>query len=110
MCYYDATETKDNTLTQSSIDVMKKLDGPLTLTTYVNLLSEHYYYGLPKSYNEDIDRFERYIRFKPEIEMKYVYYYHKTYFPLLDTRYPNLNDEERARRISDISRTNQSTS
>ena len=106
MCYYDATETKDNTLTQSSIDVMKKLDGPLTLTTYVNLLSEHYYYGLPKSYNEDIDRFERYIRFKPEIEMKYVYYYHKTYFPLLDTRYPNLNDEERARRISDISNIN----
>ncbi len=41
-CYYDATEMKENTLTQNSIDIMEKLDGPLTITTYANLFDENY--------------------------------------------------------------------
>lgn len=42
-CYYDATEMKENTLTQNSLDIMKKLDGPLTITTYVNMFDENYF-------------------------------------------------------------------
>ena len=76
-CYYDATEMKANTLTKNSLDVMKDLDGPLTITTYVNMLDEDYFRFLPKYYNDDMKQFEKYIRFKPEIKMKYVYYYDK---------------------------------
>ena len=36
MCYYDATETKRNTLTPNSQEVMSKLEGGMTITTYVN--------------------------------------------------------------------------
>jgi len=100
--YYDTTEMKNNTLTQSSIDVMKKLDGPLTITTYINMLDEDYFRGMPRYYNEDAKRFEQYIRFKPEMKLKYVYYYDKVNNPSLDRRYPNLSDEERLAQICDV--------
>lgn len=103
MCYYDATEMKSNTLTQNSQDVMKKLDGPLTITTYVNILDEKYYVGMPQYYNQDFERFEQYVRFKPEIKMKYVYYYDKANNPDLDRRYPTLSDKERMEKICDAS-------
>ena len=54
---------------------MKKLDGGLTLTTYVNLLDDTWYNGSPSYKNYDMERFERYVRFKPEMKIKYVYYY-----------------------------------
>lgn len=101
-CYYDATEMKDNTLTQGSIDVMEKLDGPLTITTYVNMLDEDYFRGMPRYYHEDVERFEQYIRFKPEMKLKYVYYYDKVNNPSLDRRYPELSDEERLAKICDV--------
>lgn len=98
-CYYDATEMKANTLTKNSLDVMKDLDGPLTITTYVNMLDEDYFRFLPKYYNDDMKQFEKYIRFKPEIKMKYVYYYDKVDNSSLDQRYPGLTDEQRAEKI-----------
>lgn len=75
MGYYDATRMKTRTLTENSQKVMEMLDGPLTITTYVNLLENNVDVGLPRSYNSDVGRFEHYRRFKPEIKMKYVYYY-----------------------------------
>lgn len=97
--YFDATETQSNTLSEGSRKVMEQLDGPLTITTYVNFLDENYFSGLPAGYNEDFERFEKYIRFKPDIRMKYVYYYDKVYNPLLEKRYPDLSDLEKAERI-----------
>lgn len=47
MCYYDATETKRNTLTPNSQEVMGKLEGGMTITTYVNFLDRDYYIGGP---------------------------------------------------------------
>ena len=73
--YYDATATKTNTLTLASQDVMNKLTGGLTITTYVNLLEGNYHEGLASNRNVDKRRFDQYTRFKPEIKMKYVYYY-----------------------------------
>lgn len=100
-CYYDATEMKENTLTRQSLEVMEKLDGPLTITTYANMLDENYFRALPRYYNEDFERFEKYIRFKPEIKMKYVYYYDKVNNPSLEQRYPGLTDEQRVKKICD---------
>ncbi|MFR7808224.1 MAG: Gldg family protein, partial [Butyricimonas faecihominis] len=73
--YYDATHTKANTLTPNSQEIINKLDGGLTITTYVNILDQYNWLGYPKNYNDDIRRFEQYTRFKPEIKMKYVLYY-----------------------------------
>ena len=100
MGYLDVTATKMNTLTKNSQDIVSKLDGGLTITTYVNLLDTKFNVGLPKYKNQDMRRFERYTRFKPEIEMKYVYYYDKANNPKLDERYPDLNDRERMKKLA----------
>lgn len=93
--YYDATYTKSNTLSKESQEIIKQLDGDLTIVTYVNLLDEVFYAGLPRNRNQDFERYEKYYRFKPDMKMKYVYYYDKAYNPSLEWRYPNKTDEER---------------
>ena len=98
--FYDATYTKVNTLTPNSQDIVKQLEGGLTITTYTNLLDENYWIALPGSINADLERFEKYVRFKPEIKMKYVYYYDKVKNEDLDKRYPDMSDEERARELA----------
>ncbi|WP_026207721.1 Gldg family protein [Butyricimonas synergistica] len=95
IAYYDVTATKVNTLTPNSQEIMKKLDGGLTLTTYVNLLDDTWYNGSPGSKNYDMKRFERYVRFKPEMKIEYVYYYGKGTSPHYDKVYKDLSTEER---------------
>jgi ABC-2 type transport system permease protein len=95
MFYFDATRTKQNTLTPNSQDIVAKMDGKLTINTYVNILDRYYWIGMPKSELQDINRFKQYLRFKPEIKMKYIRYYDKANNPDLDKRYPTLNDRER---------------
>ena len=59
---------KQNTLTPNSQEIINKLKGGLTITTYVNILDKYNWVGYPKEYNNDIRRFEQYTRFKPEIK------------------------------------------
>mgnify|MGYP005932878887 CR=1 FL=1 len=100
MTYYDATATKMNTLTSNSQEVIAKLSGKLTITTYVNVLDEKdLWAGLPVNMKNDQELFRPYMRFKPEIEMKYVYYYDTVINPSQDRRYPHLNTEQRAKEI-----------
>ena len=100
-CYYDATEMKNNTLSQNSIDVMEKLDGPLSITAYVNMLDDDYYRAMPRYYKDHEKQFEKYIRFKPEIKLNYVYYYDSIQNAALARRYPGLDYEQCLARICD---------
>lgn len=93
--YYDSTYRKSNTLRPSSQAIMGKLNGGFKITTYVNMLDGNSFIGLPSSYKSDVGSFEKYIRFKPEIEMEYVYYYHQTENPILDRQFPKLDAEQR---------------
>lgn len=102
MSYYDTTQTKENTLTVKSQEIMEKLDGDLKIVTYVNILDKDYYNGIPTAINNDFERFKKYVRFKPEIEMEYVYYYDKSDNENLYSRYPGLTEEEIARKVADI--------
>ena len=104
MAYYDGTKTKANTLTQNSQDVVKQLKGGFTITTYVNILDEFFWIGLPHSEIADRNRFKQYTRFKPETKMNYVHYYAKAKNPSLDKRYPNLSDEERMKEYARVHR------
>jgi len=81
--YWDVTRGKSRTLTTATQKIIKELgDDPIEITTYVNLLENHYYYGLPESRNYDLARWEPYMRFKKHIDLRYVYYYDSSY---LDT-------------------------
>ncbi|MDD3039998.1 Gldg family protein [Bacteroides sp.] len=100
--YYDSTANMRNTLTQASQDIMEKLDGELKITSYVNLLDDNYSIGLPRQLKFDYERFEQYIRFKPEIKMDYVYYYDEANSQL-DFRLEGCNTiEERAQKMAKI--------
>jgi ABC-2 type transport system permease protein len=76
--YLDMTRTKSRTLTAASQEIAAQIDGPLEITTYVNLLDQNVYFGLPQSRNSDLAQFEKFQRFIPGIKMKYVYYYDVT--------------------------------
>lgn len=93
--YYDATYAKYNTLVEGSQKVVKNLEGPLTIHAYVNMLEKNFGIGVPKNYKKEIDRFEKYLRFKPEIKYKQTHYYHRTEYAYLENRFPNLTDKER---------------
>ena len=75
MGYIDTTRENSLTLTPNSQEIVKKLKGGLTITTYSNLLDEDFMKALPRYLNNDAYQFREYLRFKPEIKMKYVYYY-----------------------------------
>ena len=42
-----------------------------------------------------MERFEQYLRFKPDMKLKYVYYYDTTSNPMLDRRFPNATLREK---------------
>lgn len=100
MFFFDTTETKQRSLTAQSQQIVDQLKGGLTITTYVNILDDSYFAGTPKMRISDIERFEQYTRFKPEIKMKYVYYYQNTGNPSADKRYAGLTDIERVEKIA----------
>ncbi|WP_018339373.1 Gldg family protein [Butyricimonas synergistica] len=100
--YYDATALKVNTLTPGSQEVVKNLDGGLKITTYMNILDANYGSALPSQLKSDFERFEQYVRFKPEIKMEYVYYYASSVEPSFDGRFMELQGKERAERICKI--------
>ena len=74
--YVDMTARQSRTLTRSSQELIRKMDKPLTITTFVNILD---YYAssplLPAERNRNKALFESYMRFKPDIKINYVYYY-----------------------------------
>jgi ABC-2 type transport system permease protein len=94
--YHDMTRTKARTLTAASLDIVKKIDGPVKIITYVNLLDINYSMAMPYSQNYDMARFEQYTRFMPQIEMEYVYYYDTSNNEALYTQNPGLNDRQLA--------------
>lgn len=94
--YHDATSTKMNTLTPNSQDIVAKLDGGMTITTYINALDPGAsWYAAPYFLKPDMERFEQYLRFKPDMKLKYVYYYDTTANPMLDRRFPNATLREK---------------
>ena len=94
IAYYDSTATKVNTLTEESQEIVRKLKGDLTITTYVNYLDETYDRGAPRNRIDDIAQFEQYLRFKPETKLKYVYYYAKGYMPYAKAAYDTMTLEQ----------------
>lgn len=78
--YLDTTATKRMTLHPRTQQVLKELgDSTLEVTLYTNLFApqKNHTFGLPENRNKEyLSQFwDRYLRFKPDIRFKYVYYY-----------------------------------
>ena len=77
--YWDNTATKMMTLTEGGQKILKETgDDPIEVTSYINLLDNRFWYGRPEQRNEDMARWEPYLRFKPNIKFNYVYFYDST--------------------------------
>lgn len=77
--YWDTTATDRNTIhpkTQATLREFSK-DSTLEVTLYTNLLGNGIGAGMPESRNAGYlsGLWEPYLRFKPDIHFKYVYYY-----------------------------------
>jgi len=97
--FHDMTRTKDRTLTKNSLEIVKKIDGPIKLTTYVNLLDINYFMVMPYAQNQDIASFEKYTRFLPQMEMEYIYYYDTSNNEALYAQNPGLSDKQLAEKM-----------
>ena len=94
--YDDAMITKMSTLIPNSQEIVAKLDGGLAITTYINALNPGGpWYAAFHFLKPDMDRFEKYLRFKSDMKLKYVYYYDTTANSGLDRRFPNATLREK---------------
>lgn len=100
--YYDASFIKQNSLDGVSQEIMKKMKGGLTLTTYVNLLDGYGQLGFPDNVNNDKSQFKKYIRFKPEMNIRYVYYYAEANNEALNELYPDLDVKQKAWKVAQL--------
>lgn len=98
--YKDMTANSNRTLTQGSKDVIAKIDEPVVITTYLNILDENYFFGLPAYQNSDKKHFDMYFRFMPYMRMEYVLYWDHSENVRLYKDNPGLNDEKLAMKMA----------
>lgn len=77
--YYDTTRFKNRTLSENSQKLLLNMDKPIKITSYVNVNQLNTArLGSPKWRIFDLKQFDNYLRFLPNIEMKYIPYYDYT--------------------------------
>ncbi len=92
--YWDTTQDKSRTLTPRVQQIMKDLgEEPLEVTAYANLLDNFFYLGGATAYNDNQARWESYLRFKHNIDLKIVRYYDSVPGPMMK-RYPGKSLKE----------------
>ncbi|MEZ2445619.1 Gldg family protein [Chitinophaga sp. RCC_12] len=100
--YVDMTATKTHTLGLQSRELVKAMDKPLKITTYVNILDDNYYLGAPEKKSADERILTPYRRFMPNLQMEYVYYYDFANNKNLYKNYPGESDAAIAKKVADI--------
>jgi ABC-2 type transport system permease protein len=75
--YWDVTRHNQATLTPKTQDILARFKGDPVLTSYVNFMGNPHLVekAYPANINGDKLAFNQYVRFKPNMKMKYVYYY-----------------------------------
>ena len=100
--YHDVTATKSNTLTENSQDILKRIKGEISITSYSNFLDDTWYRCTPSSRNYDIMKFEKYLRFRPDIKFNYVFYWGEGNNKYLEAQYPGLTTEELVYKVCEM--------
>lgn len=103
--YKDFTNNKRLTLSKTSQKIIEKLgDEPIDMEVYANLFDANVNYASPSSVNFDKRQFEKYVRFLPQLDMNYHYFYAPvSNFNLYSdesVNFPGMPIEERAMKAS----------
>ena len=72
---WDTTYSKINSISENSKAILKKLEGPVTITNYVNLMDNASFTYLPLKMKQNERLFDPYCRAKLDLDVRYVYYY-----------------------------------
>lgn len=96
--YKDTSADQLYTLSRHGQEVVKKLNGKVEVTTYVNLLAANFHLLKPAQRNADLATMERYKRFIPGMEFHYVYYYAKP----ADSMFSNYRFNPHLKGVKDI--------
>ncbi len=101
MFFKDTTSNERLTITHGSRQILQQIEGRVEVTDYVNLLAEAVVSPSSENY---IDRqlWLPYRRYKPEVRINHVYYWHPVENSSLEERFPDLTWEQRAARIAEI--------
>lgn len=94
--YYDTTQIKDRTISAYGQSIASRIDGPIKLVTYINVLDRRAEYASPKNRINDLANFESINRFIPQLEMDYVSYYDSIPYLKLDSNETFLSKSEKA--------------
>ncbi|MDQ0109818.1 ABC-2 type transport system permease protein [Chitinophaga terrae (ex Kim and Jung 2007)] len=103
IAYWDTTAGKIHTLRENTQKIIKDLgDEPVQVTLYTNLFAEGCALGFPEKRNDYLTRlWEPYLRFKPNLSFRYVYYYDvKKHDSMLYRRFPGKNLQEIAKEVA----------
>lgn len=100
--YLDLTAVKTRTLNANSIALIKTMDKPLRVTTYVNILDENYYMAKPEVKSTDEKTMTQYRRFMPDLKMDYVYYYDVSKNDNLYKSHPGMDEKALAKSVADV--------
>ncbi|SMD01445.1 Gldg family protein [Pedobacter africanus] len=100
--YLDLTAVKTRTLNASSVALIKTMDKPLRVTTYVNILDENYYMAKPEVKSADEKTLMQYRRFMPDLKMDYVYYYDVSKNANLYKSHPGMDEKALAKSVADV--------
>ncbi len=74
LLYYDATDGKTNTLPVATQKLIGEIDGPVEVISYVNVLGTGRMF-----YNYDFRLYRKFVRFKPDLKFRNVFYYDSVY-------------------------------
>lgn len=77
MFFFDTTSTKTQSLVPETQKLISQLEGGMTVTTYGDLMDNNFGFVSSRHINEDLEQLRPYIRYKPEIKTRYVYFYPK---------------------------------
>lgn len=88
--YVDTSRFNDRTLSEAGQKMIARLNHPVSITTYTNILDYNAKFGAPKNRIADMGAFEKYERFIPSLKMDYVSYYDTTMYWRKDN---NLKEE-----------------
>lgn len=72
---WDATSDKRNSISATSREIMSKVEGPVTITYYINLFDNMSFRYLPLKHYRRETIFDNFRLFRPDIDIRRVYYY-----------------------------------
>src|SRR5690606_25582266 len=95
--YKDLTRFDTQSYSPQSVETLRKIQGPVTLTTYPNVFGNFAHIGAPRFRNFELSNFEQIQRYLPQLKMEYVPYYDESPTISLD---PNIPIQEQGFRRS----------